>query len=115
MDTVTAFAPRRHEALSAVGVMPTPDSDKTLAVTATYRLSEDGRKASLLAGGDGRALQELTLQIPVNRLHLVSVDLEGVARLTLRPRYEMNGDNQVVRIDDMPTFDAPPALEDLFK
>ena len=32
----------------------------SLTVTAVYQLSEAGRKASLLAGGDGRAVQQLT-------------------------------------------------------
>lgn len=115
MDTVAAFAPRRQEALTGVGVMPTADTTKALAVTATYRLSEDGRKASLLAGGDGRGLQELTLQVPASRLHLVHVDLEGVARLKLRPRFELDGEQRVVRIDDLPTYDSPPDIEDLFR
>ena len=88
---------------------------KALAVTATYLLSEDGRKASLLAGGDGRARQELTVHVPANRLHLVSVDFEGVARLKLRPRYERDGEQRVARIDELPTYDAPPAIDDLFK
>ena len=33
-----------------------------LTVTAVYKLSEDGRKASLLAGGNGQALQRVTVQ-----------------------------------------------------
>ena len=115
MDTVTAFAPRRQEALSSVGVAPLPDPGKALAVAATYLLSEEGRKASLLAGGDGRARQQLTIQVPVNRLHLVSVDLEGVAQLKLRPRYELDGEQRVVRIDEPPTYDVPPTIDDLFK
>jgi hypothetical protein len=115
MDTVTAFAPRRSESMAAVGLMPDPDVQKTLAVTATYRLSEEGRKALLLAGGDGKAVQQLTVSVPMNRLHLVSVDLDGVARLKLRPRYEQNGDQRIVRIDDVPTYDVPPAIDDLFR
>ena len=67
MESVTAFAPRRQEALSSVGVAPVSEAGKALAVTATYLLSEDGRKASLLAGGDGRARQQLTVNVPVNR------------------------------------------------
>jgi len=39
------------------------------AVTASY-LVEDGRKASLLSGGKGRALQELVIQVPANRRSL---------------------------------------------
>ena len=63
---------------------PGPEVARTLSVTASYLLSEDGRKASLLAGGDGHAVQQITLQVPANRLHLVSVDKQGVARLKLQ-------------------------------
>ena len=115
MDTVTAFAPRRNEALSSVGTFESPEVAKILSVTVTYLLSEDGRKASLLSGGDGRARQELTVQVPANRLHLVTVDLEGVARLKLRPRYELDGEQRVRRIDEIPTYDAPPTIDDLFR
>ena len=41
-----------------------PEVARTLSVTASYLLSEDGRKASLLAGGDGHAVQQITLQVP---------------------------------------------------
>src|SRR5438105_2637324 len=115
MDSVTAFAPRRQDALSSASVAPVSDAGKALAVTAVYLLSEDGRKASLLAGGDGRAQQQLTIEVPLNRLHLVSVDLEGMAQLKLRPRYELDGEQRVVRIDELPTYDVPPTIEDLFK
>lgn len=114
MDTVTALAQHRQELGTPVATA-TIDANRTLAVTATYLLSEEGRKASLLAGGDGRAVQELTVQVPTNRLHLVSVDANGVARLKLRPRYEMNGEQRVVRIDAPPTYDSPPEIEDLFR
>ena len=114
MDTVTAFAQRQDASVASVG-NATIDSNRTLAVTATYLLSEEGRKASLLAGGDGRAVQELTVEVPANRLHLVSVDADGVARLKLRPRYQLDGEQRVVRIDSAPTYDAPPEVEDLFR
>jgi hypothetical protein len=114
MDTVTAFAQHRQEVGGPIATA-TIDATRTLAVTATYLLSEEGRKASLLAGGDGRAMQELTVQVPTNRLHLVSVDANGVARLKLRPRFESNGEQQVVRIDAPPTYDSPPDIEDLFR
>ena len=114
MDTVTAFAPRRQEGLPSVGTLASPEIAKTLTVTVTYFLSEDGRKASLLAGGDGRARQELTVQVPANRLHLVTVDSEGVARLKLRPRYEVDAEQRIRRIDEIPTYDAPPTIDDLF-
>jgi hypothetical protein len=113
MDTVTAISERRLEALPEP--VRTPAATKMLTVTATFLLSEEGRKASLLGGGDGKAVQQLSLQVPANRLHLVSVDAHGVARLKLRPRYQLDGDNGIVRIDAAPTYDAPPDVEELFR
>src|SRR5438874_11978261 len=101
MDTVTAFAQRRPEIDIPVATA-TIDANRTLAVTATYLLSEEGRKASLLAGGDGRAVQELTVQVPTNHVPLVSVDANGVARLRLRPRSEMKREQQVRRLGGAP-------------
>jgi hypothetical protein len=115
MDSVTAFAPRRSDSLASVAVAPASEAQTSLAVAAIYRLSEEGRKASLLAGGDGRAVQQRAVDVPVNRLHLVTVDAEGVARLKLRPRYEHNGDHKVVRIDEVPMYDVPPTVDDLFR
>lgn len=85
-----------------------------LSVTATYTLSEAGRKASLVAGGDGRAHQRLTVHVPTARLHLVAVDANGIARLKLQPRFEVDGE-RVVRHDGPPVYDAPPTLDELFK
>src|SRR5581483_1880735 len=109
MDTVTSVVRRPPESTSA------DPAARTLAVHATYLLSEEGRKASLLAGGDGRALQQLTVHVPAARLHLVHVDADGVARLKLRPRYELGNDQRITRIDTAPTYDAPPDVEDLFR
>lgn len=114
MDNVTAFEQHRQEFGTPLPTA-TLDANRTLAVTATYLLSEEGRKASLLAGADGRAVQELTVQVPTNRLHLVTVDANGVARLKLRPRYETNAEQHVVRVDAPPTYDSPPGVEDLFR
>jgi len=112
MDTVTAFV-QRHEASGAPVATATLDSNRTLAVTATYLLSEEGRKASLLAGGDGRAVQELTLEVPANRLHLVGVDANGVARLKLRPRYQLDGEQRVARNEAQPkSSGAKPTTSD---
>lgn len=112
MDTATLRGP----ALVTETPPPaSPDSARALAVTVTYRLSEDGRKASLLNGGDGRAVQQLSVQVPTSRLHLVNVDDEGVARLKLQPRYERDGDQRVIRSDMAPTYDSPPSIEDLYK
>ena len=112
MDTVTAISERRLEAVPTPGASP---GTKALTVTAIYLLSEEGRKASLLDGGDGKAVQKLSLQVPGNRLHLVSVDVQGVARLKLRPRYQLDGENGVVRIEASPTYDSPPDIEELFR
>ncbi|HEY3382588.1 MAG TPA: hypothetical protein VGK32_12515 [Vicinamibacterales bacterium] len=117
MDSAPRTAIRRPELVTdgAPTVVPTHDAGHALAVVAVYQLSEAGRKASLLAGGDGRAVQEVNVQVPATRLHLVSVDAKGVARLKLRPRFQMDADQRVVRVDAAPTYDAPPTLDDLFR
>jgi hypothetical protein len=112
MDTATLRGPALVTPAPGSAVAESP---RALTVTATYLLSEDGRKASLLAGGDGRAVQQLSIQVPMSRLHLVSVDNEGVARLKLQPRYERDGDQRIVRSDTPPTYDSPPSIEDLYK
>src|SRR3954451_11146694 len=113
MDTVTVLNDRR---LQSVPDGPKPvDVGRTLAVTATYALTEEGRKASLLAGGDGRAVQEIAVEVPSNRLHLVSVDANGVARLKLRPQYRVGNDQRVARIDTPHEYDSPPSIEDMFR
>src|SRR5918994_5266067 len=113
METVTRFADRQAGSASAVST-PGPEVTRGLSVTASYLLSEDGRKASLLSGGDGRSLQQITLQVPANRLHLVSVDKQGVARLKLRPRFEMDTTG-IVRIDTAPVYDVPPTIDELYR
>jgi hypothetical protein len=114
MDTATASAPSH-----VVTAMRTPvasgDADRMVTVTATYELSEDGRKMCLLAGGDGRAVQKVTMDVPASRLHLVTVDSEGVARLKLRPLYHLDALQRVMRVDRPPTYDAPPTNDDLLK
>src|SRR6478752_4210853 len=113
METVTRFAERQAGSVSAIPT-PGPEVARTLSATASYLLSEDGRKASLLLGGDGRSLQQITVQVPSNRLHLVSVDRQGVARLKLRPRFDRDA-NGIVRIDTAPTYGAPPTVEELYR
>lgn len=87
----------------------------SLSATATFILSEEGRKASLLSGGDGRALQTVTLEVPASRLHLVSVNRQGVARLRLRPRFEVDANQRVTRLDSFPAFDTPPSADELLR
>jgi hypothetical protein len=86
---------------------------QSLTATATYRLSEQGRKASLLAGSNGRALQEVTIPVPVTRIHLVTVDADGHARVRLQPRFSTNADQRVVRQDEPPIFDNVPSVDEL--
>lgn len=115
METATRAAVRRPELVTDHDVQPVPEAARHLTVLAVYELTEAGRKASLLAGGDGRALQQLKVQVPANRLHLVAVDAHGTARLKLRPRFEMDAEQRVNRKDAAPTYDAPPTLEALFQ
>lgn len=115
METAPRAAIRRPELVTDHDASPATEPARELTVTAVYELSETGRKASLLSGGDGHALQQLQVQVPASRLHLVTVDPEGTARLKLRPRFELDAEHRVVRSDSVPTYDAPPSLEDLFR
>ena len=90
MDAIAQTATRRLDSsLHAVGTSAPAiavESARTLSVTADYRLSEAGRKASLLSGGNGHAEQRVKIAVPLTRLHLVHVDNNGVARLKLFQR-----------------------------
>ena len=108
MDTtVHAIAHHAPDPLLAV------PSTQAVSVSVVYHLSEAGRKASLMAGSDGKGVQHLTVQVPATRLHLVTVGLSGKARLKLQPHFE-RVDGQVLRHDDPPVFDAPPTVDELF-
>lgn len=109
MDTATHNTASRPHPIHVV------DAAKTLNVTVIYGLSEAGRKASLLSGGDGRARQQLSIQVPAARLHLVAVDPAGVARLKLQPRYELSDSDRIVRHDAPPVYDVPPSIDDLYR
>ena len=76
MDTATVSVLHRPELVSDATPLRA-ESARTLTVEALYTLSENGRKASLLHSGNGRAVQQLTVDVPANRLHLVTVDAEG--------------------------------------
>ena len=64
MDTAARFALRYTETAAEAVSPPSPERERTLAVRATYLLSEDGRKASLLSGGNGCAVQEVSFTVP---------------------------------------------------
>ncbi len=93
----SATARRSDATLHVLGPSGSP-SPQTVPVTAVFRLSEAGRKASLLTGGNGRRRQQMVFQIPVTRMHLVHVNDGGTARLKLRPRFETRPDQRVVRL-----------------
>lgn len=115
MDATGDFATRSVEHVADVQRITRRDSSRTLMVAAVYHLSEEGRKLSLLEGGDGRAVQEIKVPVPTNRFHLVAVDSEGNARLKLQPRYYLDTNQNVARSDAVPTYDAPPSVEDLLR
>ena len=94
------------------GRVPVP---RALTATAIYGLSEAGRKASLLAGGNGRAVQQIHVQVPANRLHLVNVSTRGIARLKLRPRFALDGHERIVCHDTPPMYDSPPTIDELLR
>lgn len=106
-----AFEPLAHHPADGLRAVP---SVQTLAATAIYHLSETGRKASLLAGGNGKGVQRQAVQVPVTRLHLVSVGVSGHAKLKLQPRFE-RVDGRVVRHDTPPSYDALPTLDELLR
>ena len=110
MENANLSVLRRPDSLP--GTTPSGEP-RTLRVTAIYTLSESGRKASLLAGGNGRAEQTMDVDVPGNRLHLVTVDADGQARLKLRPRYDTRPDGRIARIDASPVYDVPPSIDDL--
>lgn len=115
MDTALHSLARRSDANVHVFGSSSAAPATVLRVRADFRLSETGRKASLLMGGNGREAQKLRIDVPATRLHLVHVDSGGVARLRLRPRYELRPDARIARIDAAPIYDAPPSLEMLFE
>jgi hypothetical protein len=115
MDTAARFAPRQVEPIADASAPSPTERERALRVAVTYLLSEQGRKASLLSGGDGRAMQQMTVTVPAGRLHLVTVDDKGVARLKLRPSFERDAQQRVVVNDAPPTYEAPPTVDDLFR
>lgn len=119
MDAIAHAATRRLDSSLHAVATPSPttpvESVRTLSVTADFRLSEAGRKASLLNGGNGRAEQRVKVSVPLPRLHLVHVDANGVARLKLRPQFKMSPDQRVIKIKLAPVYDHPPTIDELFQ
>jgi hypothetical protein len=116
MDTaLNPTAAHRSDARLHVLAPSSTASPQTVRVRAVFRLSETGRRASLLTGGNGRRRQRLAFRMPASRMHLVHVDHGGTPFLKLRPRFEMRPDQRVVRIDEAPVYDAPPSVETLLQ
>lgn len=111
METVVTIA----TATQTTGDAPHPKNAKkpnVIKVRAAYLLTEAGRKAALLMGRNGRERQTAVIRIATHRMHLVTVDAQGVSHLKLRPRYEEHGDH-VVRVDALPIFDHPMTGDEL--
>lgn len=115
MDATATADARRHDSPLHVVLATPAGAVRTLTVTADYHLSEAGRKASLLAGGDGRTEQRVTLTLPVTRLHLVHVDGSGRAQLKLRPQFKVNADQRVLKVKFAPVYDEPPTVDRLLE
>ena len=86
-------ATRRPDS-NLTAVPPALEPQRALKVRAEYRLTEAGRKASLLHGGNGQARQQVTLTLPATRLHLVQVAKDGTAALKLRPQFKLNAEQR---------------------
>ena len=114
METVTRFAERQAGSVS-VASTPGPEVARTLSVTASYLLSEDGRKASLLAGGDGRARPADRAagsgQPPAPRVRGQTRCRATEAQTAIRDGRRRG----IVRIDAAPVYDAPPTIDELYR
>ncbi len=88
-----------------------PQTPPTISVTATILLSPNGRRASLLAGGDGRRLQRRTVQISAQDIELVRVNRRGEATLMLTPQIVATPDGQLRRTRQVPEYDTVPSEE----
>jgi hypothetical protein len=113
MDAAMPTARRTESALHAV--TPGVEPQRALKVRAEYRLSEVGRKASLLNGGNGQARQRVTLTLPATRLHLVQVAKDGVASLKLRPQFQLNAEQRIILVDARPAYDHVPTVDELLQ
>lgn len=107
-------ATRRPDS-SLHAVAPAVEAQPTLKVRAEYRLTEAGRKASLLNGGNGQARQRVTLTLPATRLHLVQVARDGTATLKLRPQFTLNAEQRIILIHGRPSFDHVPTVDELLQ
>lgn len=89
-------------------------------ITVTYKLSPAGQRASLIAGGDGRAVQSVDIEATPELLALANVDRDGKASISLTTEGVLRDDRPVfgrlgrARYEQSPfeaaiAFDSPPA------
>jgi hypothetical protein len=88
-------------------------TERTIKALAVVQLSAHGRRASLLAGGDGHALQRLHVDVPPSAADLVRVNRRGEASLVLGPRIVVQPNGRLRRLRDPMLYDAPPTNEQL--
>jgi hypothetical protein len=87
--------------------------ERTIKALAVVQLSARGRRASLLAGGDGRALQRLHVDVPPSAVDLIRVNRRGEASLVLGPRIVALPNGRLRRLREPMLYDAPPTNEQL--
>ena len=84
-----------------------------------YLLSEEGRKQSLLSGGDGKRIQEITAPISKEILDLASVDENGNATLKIGYTGDGNSSYYTVVVDtkirEHSAFYCEPIIVEVFK
>ena len=81
MDNVAIVTERQPDTTGQGMSMSLGGVTRTLTVTATYLLSEDGRKTSLLMGGDGREVQQLAIDVLAGRQVKLDVEPRSLAVL----------------------------------
>jgi hypothetical protein len=91
----------------------TPASATGIAAVATIRLSLRGRRASLVAGGDGRRTQRRVINIPAADIELVRVNAKGRASLILTPRITATPTGLLRQSRELPEYDLLPSDEQL--
>src|ERR1700676_3208043 len=73
----------------------------------TYLYDEEGQKQSLMAGGDGKAEQEMEVEVPPQDMHLMRITSDGslLADATGQPRLSGGEDyyrfSNVVSAEDL--------------
>jgi hypothetical protein len=116
-DDRQGISPRDAVNLAEARTTPADDApavvQRPIKALAIVQLSARGRRASLLAGGDGRALQHLHVDVPPSAADLVRVNRRGEASLVLGPRIVALPSGQLRLLRDARLYDVPPTNEQL--